>query len=147
MLMAVFLLAILLGPLIYIEWYNSKDHYRIENPQKLNENAKIIDVQHKTIGLKGSRKWRTTVVFDDGFTYISHKTKIVNHFLSYDISLTNDINTEILKTAILSHSKAVANNRTKRDNKTLAFWNSSVMQVVLAILFIGFLFAILYFVM
>lgn len=114
-------MAVLLIPLVVIilfvwkDVYDSTDHSSFEDADALRGGAKIINVERKEVGTKGHRRFRTTVLFDDGFKYISHKTDVSDGFLSYRISISRELSIEILRDAIKSHELAVA----KRDKKRM----------------------------
>jgi len=103
---AVVVLLILIFVIIYSSKYNSKEHieYTKEN---LRADAKIIDFDVKLVGFKDSRKYRTKVIFDDGFTYISHYTHREDSLLSYTITLTETMKEVIIKEAIRAHYEAM----------------------------------------
>ena len=94
--------------MIYVSWYDRVSHSYIEDLEKLSLNTKIINVKRETVGLKGSRVFRTIVLFDDGFTYISHKTDVASAFVSYKISVTEELALEILNDAMEAHKKAIS---------------------------------------
>ena len=93
--------------------YNLTDHIKIEDKTALRINAKIKNVERKIVGSKGSKKYRTTIEFDDGFTYISHKTQDDNFIIMHRISISSELNDEIMNDAIEAHKKAVL----QRDGK------------------------------
>ena len=67
--------------------------------------AIIVDINSQQVKyVKNGAKFKTTVVFSDGFTYVTHKTNRENHFGSYTISVNRK---EIAEAAKLAHAKAV----------------------------------------
>ena len=79
--------------------------------EKLRSDAQIIDVQTKKIGT--SNVWsagiRTTVTFDDGFIFISHKTerRLEGPFSRKGYLIVDQfVLEEIKKDAISAHQKA-----------------------------------------
>lgn len=85
--------------------YNSFSHTYYKK-EKLRPDAKIVDVKRMTVGGKNDKKICTTVTFDDGFEYVSHKTDRENHLMSYRIQVTEATKKEILEDAIAAHQKA-----------------------------------------
>lgn len=105
---------LVIAPLAAIAWvdiYDKTAHCRCDNASLLRLDALPIDVTRKLVGLKGSHRWRTTVTFEDGFRYISHKTDVEERFISYSISVSAKTHKEIILDAILAHRRAVE----KRD--------------------------------
>lgn len=99
------LLLLCLAAVIIKDIYDSTDHSSCDANQSLRIDAVPIDVQHKIVGTKGHRRVRTTVLFDDGFQYISHKTDVEDHTFSYSISLSSSTNAEIIYAAKEAHEK------------------------------------------
>lgn len=93
---------------IYTDWYASRSHYYYDNIATLREDVKISYVNRESVGTRGRRRWRTTVLFTDGFKYVSHKTDIQNHFASYTISISVNTNDEILQDALMAHHKIIS---------------------------------------
>ena len=82
--------------------YNSKDHIECEI-ENLKKDANIVSVTTKVCGLKGENKYRTTVVFDDGFKFIAHDTCREDSVLTYKIYLTQKMKDQIVDRAIYAH--------------------------------------------
>lgn len=99
------LLLLCLAAVIIKDIYDSTDHSSCDTNQNLRIDAVPIDVQHKIVGTKGHRRVRTTVLFNDGFQYISHKTDVEEHIFSYSISLSSATNAEIIYAAKEAHEK------------------------------------------
>lgn len=96
----------LLGTLsIAAEIYNFFNHSYYKK-EKLRPDAKIVDVKRETVGGKNDKKIRTTVIFEDGFEYVTHKTDRENSFFSYRIQVKEATSKEILNDAIAAHQKA-----------------------------------------
>lgn len=98
------LICVFVGFFVYSFWYDSTDHCVCKDILALRQDAKPVDLQRKVINSYGHKKYRTTLVFDDGFRYISHKTNIDHHALSYTISITSNDNAELLQKAIAAHA-------------------------------------------
>ena len=93
--------SMLVASLVVYKIYTSTEHTSYDC-SKLRDNAKIVSVDIKTVGLKGGYKYRTTVTFDDSFVYISHKgTDRTDHLLYYEISLPPHTKQEIINKAII----------------------------------------------
>lgn len=100
-----YILGIAIVWIIAKDIYDSTSHSSCENPSLLREDAKPNDIQRKIVGTKGHRRVRTTVLFDDGFRFVSHKTDVENHLFSYSISTPAPILNEILLDATIAHEK------------------------------------------
>ena len=99
--------SMLVASLAAYKIYTSTEHTSYDC-SKLRDNAKIVSVDIKTVGLKGGYKYRTTVTFDDSFVYISHKgTDRTDHLLYYEISLPPHTKQEIINKAIIKHNKVI----------------------------------------
>lgn len=81
----------------------SHNYYKKET---LRTDAKIMDVKRETVGAKNDKKICTTVTFDDGFVFVSHKTDRDDSFFSYRIQVTEATAREILEDAVEAHQKA-----------------------------------------
>ena len=97
---------LMIAALIYPQIYNSKDHIEYEQ-KKLKVDAKVVSVTSKICGLKGEHKYRTVVVFDDGFKFIAHDTYREDSIFLYEIHLTADMKNQIVDRAISAHYKAI----------------------------------------
>lgn len=102
-----------LAAMICYEVYNGKDHSKCALPEFLREDAKISSVKQEKVGLKGSVTYRTTILFQDGFQYISHKCDRNDHFTYYTIFISEDTAENIRQSAYNAHRKAIE----KRDHK------------------------------
>lgn len=89
-------------------YYNSKSHSVVSESAKLRENAKIIDVKSERVGRKDTVAIRTTVSFDDGFTYIAHDSNKEFHLTSYTMSLSKEVLDKILRDAMAAHQTALS---------------------------------------
>ena len=104
--------AVLVALLNIYSWiYNLFSHSSAKDYKNLRHDAKIVNVNRDTVGSKNDKKIRTTVVFDDGFEYISHKTDRDDSFFSYQIQITEATKKEILVDAMEAHQKACNNAR------------------------------------
>ena len=91
-------------------FYNIFDHTEWEDYSKLNLNAKIVNIKTEKVQYtKNGMKYKTTVSFSDGFNFITHKTNRDDSFFSYQISIDESLQAEIISKAVLSHEKAVRN--------------------------------------
>lgn len=76
-----------------------------------------MSVDVKTVGLKGGKKFRTIVKFDDGFEYISHRgTEREDKFVFYEISLPESAKHEIINDAIAYHHRLIVKNTDCENN-------------------------------
>ena len=98
--------AFLFGIIIISRLFNSGDH-SAGSTRNLREDAKIIDVNTKLVGDNRARKYRTTVVFDDGFKYVSHDTDRQNNPMGYNISISESMKLAIVEKAIIAHREAM----------------------------------------
>lgn len=109
--MVIFAVLMLIGVifLIYIlpAYLHSGDNVKCNTPSELKTDAKIVNVSHDRVGLKGHYKIKTTVTFDDGFVFEAHDTTTEKHIFHYTISVSWDMNNEIIKRAISAHSNAL----------------------------------------
>lgn len=107
-------LLIIFGGLVFLfikdAIYNSTSHCLIEDASKLRTGAQIIDVKSESVGHKQTSALRTTVLFDDGFAYISHKSERRQFLATIQMRVTEDIMNEILFDAVKAHEDAVAKN-------------------------------------
>ncbi len=113
----VFLLFVL-GAIICKDIYDSTSHSVCDSPAMLKEDATIINVERKVIGSKGHKRYRTTLHFSDGFRFISHKTDVANHLIAYSISVTSELNKEIIRDALIAHAKMI-NKHKKASTSTV----------------------------
>ena len=88
--------------------YNTRSHSVVSESAKLRANAKIIDVKSERVGRKDTTAIRTTVSFDDGFTYISHDSDKEFHLASYTLSLSKETMNKILHDAVAAHQAALS---------------------------------------
>lgn len=86
--------------------YSKFDHSYLP-PLPLKPDARIISIQsEKVVYVKNGAKYKTKVLFSDGFAFITHKTNREDGFLTYKISVDNALATEISKRALAAHEKA-----------------------------------------
>ena len=70
--------------------------------------AQICDVSRKQVKYaKNDAKYKTTVDFTDGFRYVTHATDREQGFLSYRISMSRELDSQIRDAAVIRHDKAV----------------------------------------
>ena len=80
------------------------DHARLGKNCTLKKDAKIVDVDTVRVRyLKNGAKYKTTVRFSDGFTFITHETDREDHVLSYRISIDSELYKQIIDNAIEMH--------------------------------------------
>lgn len=108
-----FLILPIVAPIVLYEIYNSQTHIKCKDEQ-LRENARVISIDTKTVGLKGTRKYRTTVVFSDGFEYISHMTGRDDEFSRYTIFLTPGMKKAIIADAKAAHFQRLRKYQNKK---------------------------------
>lgn len=97
-----FLLLLVIVLIILYENYNSRTHIKCD-PEQLCEDADVISVDAKPVGLKRTMCYRTTVVFSDGFKYISHTTNRVDGVFQYKIWITPQMKNDIVTEAKAAH--------------------------------------------
>lgn len=90
--------------------YNHTSHSKT-NGKTLRKDALISDIETANVGGRKAltAAIRTTVTFDDGFIYISHKSKTRMQSPTYlrgTISVDSEVIEEIKKDAIAAHKKA-----------------------------------------
>ena len=101
---------LMIAAIIYPRIYNSKDHIEY-NVEQLKKDADIISVTTKVCGLKRENKYRTTVIFDDGFKFIAHDTCREDYTFTYKIFITQDMKNKIVDRAIDAHYYALGISR------------------------------------
>ncbi len=92
--------------------YNHTDHIKFEKDIPLKEDAKIISCKTEDVGGRRYQQsaLRTTVVFEDGFKFISHKSASKQTgVLTFSISIDPYLKKEIISDAIKEHEKAFQN--------------------------------------
>lgn len=116
--------------------YNHTSHSKV-NGNTLREDAIICDIQTENVG---GRKYstasiRTTVTFDDGFIYISHKTHAkldAPFFTSGTISVDGLLIEEIKQDAIDAHDKAylkqIDSNTIEHQGEPTTFLNEELFS-------------------
>ena len=94
--------------ILFIVIWRHTDHARIPDLYKLREDAQIIGVTYGTTGGKaGIAQIRTTVTFDDGFSYYTYDTNRDPHFGGETIYVTEHMVETFRKHAIEAHEKAL----------------------------------------
>ncbi len=108
----VIVISVLLGGLVIfliaqnIYWHY--DHGKWGKNAVPSYDASVIDISTKQVLYsKNNAKFKTTVVFSDGYTFITHKTKRKDRVFTYQISVDAELAKEILQLAKLSHDNAV----------------------------------------
>ena len=122
MVLFVMILAIaVIGGIVYKDIYDSTNHCRCNDASRLSIEAKIVNISTEKVGTKGHKRFRTTVVFSDGFEYISHDTNVDNYVFAYRISLSASDKEQIVLDAIEAHKNAIEKyerKRTKNKDKS-----------------------------
>lgn len=86
--------------------YTCFDHWSPRDASSLNANAKVIDFSQKRFN---KYKFKSTVTFDDGFEYVSFKTKSSPSGLNRTtIYTTQEMNMDIVEKAIQKHTQILA---------------------------------------
>lgn len=96
---------------IYSKFFGK--NYTRYNKKALKADAKIVSITRNETGPKNEKVIRTTIEFDDGFKYVSHKCiREKTSLLTYSIKITPELNQEIINDAIRNHYNIV--NETKK---------------------------------
>ena len=108
--MAIFFIAF--AVLLYFgfrkEVWSLFDHSEFYHNVQLQPDAKIVDVKSEKVQYtKGSAKFKTTVFFSDGFSFITHTTDRDEGFFTYRISIGTELYEEIIRKAIEAHNRAL----------------------------------------
>ena len=101
---------------LFVPAYNDSDH-SMKGERDLREDATIVDVESKLVGLKPNYKYRTTVIFSDGFKYISHDTKVTAYPPYYKFELTSEALDRIKGMAKSEHNRLYRQQETKKNPK------------------------------
>lgn len=73
-----------------------------------NANARIVDMRMEKVQyIKNGTKYKTKVLFSDGFTFITHKTERADGLFNYSIFISPELRDKILKKAEVTHQRAV----------------------------------------
>ena len=99
-----------------LEIYSNFDHSYTEPGKTLDENAEIVKMDSEQVKyVRNNAKFKTTVTFSDGFTFVTHKTKKEYDGLRrYTISIEPDTKLTIINNATEAHRKAVEKSKTHR---------------------------------
>lgn len=98
------MLIIWVGYWQFREFRTQKDCGGWNEGAKPNINAKVIDIQvERVIYTKNNAKFKTTVLFDDGYVFVSHKTDREDHTFRYKISISRETQEVIINNAITQH--------------------------------------------
>ena len=108
--MVIFLIA--LAMIIYFAFrkqvWSLSDHSEAYHNVELKQDAKIIDIKTEKVQyMKNDTKYKTTVSFSDGFSFITHKTNREDHFFTYNISVGSELYEQIIGNAIAAHNRAL----------------------------------------
>ena len=81
------------------------NHSKVPKNAVLSLNAKIIDISSQKVKyVKNGAKYKTTVLFSDGFEFITHKTNREDNIFTYEISVDTE---QITENAIKAHDRAL----------------------------------------
>ena len=105
-------LAVYSFPMIWSALRYSSDVAETTSPNKLRQDAKIIDISRERVGFKGAYKIETCVTFDDGYKYFSYDTE--RGF--FTISVSADTTRDIIDRAIQAHTNECSAETTKEFN-------------------------------
>lgn len=90
------------------------DSSRWEDEAQPDIKAEIISVESEKVQyVKNGAKFKTTVIFEDGFKFVTHKTDREQRFGSYTISVNR---AEICRRAVQAHEKAVLKRQKKAES-------------------------------
>lgn len=115
---------LLLGSLVYNSYmcvYIIFDHYGWKENARPNKKAKIQSISSEKVKYsKNDAKLKTTIIFSDGFYFITYKTERkngvgmcrnglfeVNSAFLYTIFISDKLKKDIINLAIQKHSKAI----------------------------------------
>ena len=88
--------------------YHLFDHCGWNENANPNAMAEILKISSEKVQyVKNGKKYKTTVLFSDGFYFITHRTNREDYFLSYKISVDESLMEEIITKACKMHNKAV----------------------------------------
>lgn len=102
------MLVIGLAFLAFRALYHRFDHTGKRGEGPLSPDARVVDISSKQVQYaKNGAKYKTTVLFSDGFYFVTHKTNRTNNFLTYNISIDEALAQEIVKKAVSAHQEAL----------------------------------------
>lgn len=86
------------------------DHSAVPESRELQPDAKIVRVYSEKVQYtKNGMKYKTTVIFSDGFKFVTHETDRVDGFLSYQISIGPELYKRIIDSANEAHERSLRN--------------------------------------
>lgn len=89
-------------------FYHLFDHCGWKENSNPNARAEILNISSEKVQyVKNGKKYKTTVVFSDGFYFVTHKTNREDYFFTYEISVDEDVMQEIIAKARKKHEEAV----------------------------------------
>lgn len=109
---------------IYLYYKNRSDWTTISDIYRLDPEAEIIVFETK---LSHDLAFRTTVTFDDGFTFYSHDTnrEVASRFgstpTSYELTVTPEMKRQILSNALIAHEKALLKKTRIQNRDSLSY--------------------------
>ena len=105
--LGVLILAVVLIPIIIFAIHTSKDHWTPETGETLTKNSPVTSFETE----RYSRyKFKTTVIFADGFEYISFDTHSeMTGIGTAKISVDGEMKKKILQKAVLKHEELCEN--------------------------------------
>ena len=94
---------------LYRAWYNTTDHWhKDQGVSALREDAQITDISKQILWSKFEYYIRTTVCFEDGFRYVSHKCVRKRYGGIEKTDVTDELREEILNDAKEAHKTEIA---------------------------------------
>ena len=100
---------------IFKATWNCFDHSKIATNAVLSPDAIITNVQSEKVQyVKNGMKFKTTVSFSDGFTFVTHKTNREDGFLTYQIAINGE---EILENAKKAHERALKKQQKAKERQ------------------------------
>ncbi len=103
------MIALALSVAAYKAWYDSTDHWlKDDGITCLRDDSPIVGVEQQTIHFAGRSTIRTTVRFEDGFRYVSHKCNKRDFKVFVHPTMTDELREEILNDAKEAHKTEIA---------------------------------------
>ncbi len=103
------------------------DHKKWSKNSVPSLDATIVDIKTEKIKyLKNGAKYKTTVLFSDGFSFITHKTNREDELFSYTISVGGELLKQIIRKAEATHEKAVRKKIANQKNQTKNTYTTSI---------------------
>ena len=92
---------------IHKEIWSLFDHSEVLS-YELQPDAEIVHIKTERVQYtRNNAKFKTTVYFSDGFSFVSHKTDREDGFFRYRISVGPELRERIISKAIIAHNRAI----------------------------------------